>query len=495
MLSDSDPMLYTAADVRALDRLAIDTLPIAGHDLMQRAGQALFDGIECCWRDAAKLAVVCGAGNNAGDGYVVAKLLAEKGRQVEVLWLCAPEKLAGDAGRAARDFLAAGGRAVPFEPACLAGADLVVDALLGTGLTRAVEGDWRAAIEAINAASVPVLSVDIPSGLDADTGAVRGVAVRAVRTLTFIGRKRGLYTGAGPAYAGNVDFHALAVPESIYEKVPARARLLQAERLPFPRSRRRRDSHKGDFGHVLIIGGDRGMAGAARLAAEAAARVGAGLVSVATREDNVARIGAARAELMVHGAESMPSLAALIARATLIVVGPGLGRGLWGRQGLAAALDSRLPLVVDADALNLLAAEPVTRGHWVLTPHPGEAARLLGSDSRAVQADRFGAVEALAERHQAVVVLKGAGTLIAAPGAPIELCPYGNPGMASGGMGDVLSGVIGGLLAQGLDAADAARTGVCVHALAADRAARAGERGLLAGDVIAELRGVVNGLG
>jgi len=494
MPRDTHLPLYTAAEVRALDRLAIDAGPGDGYDLMQRAGQALFDCIARHWPGATRVAVVCGAGNNAGDGYVVARLLAHAGRNVEVVWLCAPEKLTGDARRAADDFRAAGGHAAAFAPGCLAGVDLIVDALLGTGLTRDVEGEWKTAVDAINAASAPVLSVDIPSGLDADTGAVRGAAVRAARTLTFIGRKRGLHTSAGPARTGVIDFDSLAVSEAIYAQVPARARLLQTQRLAFPRSRRARDSHKGDFGHVLVIGGEHGMAGAARLAGEAAARVGSGLVSIATRDSNVVQIGAARPELMVRGVETQAALAALLARASVIVVGPGLGREDWGRRTLAAALDSRLPLVVDADALNLLAADPVARGNWILTPHPGEAARLLGTTSQAVQADRFGVAAELSERHAAVVVLKGAGTLVVAPGGSIDVCPCGNPGMASGGMGDVLSGVIGGLLAQGLGAMDAAGTGVCLHALAADRAALSGERGLLAGDVIAELRGVVNGL-
>lgn len=494
MPAAADTMLYTAADVRALDRLAIDTIPIAGYELMQRAGRALFDCIERRWPDAASVAVVCGAGNNAGDGYVVAGLLAAAGRRVGVLWLCAPDRLTGDALAAARAYLEAGGVAVPFTATGLGDADLIVDALLGTGLARDVEGAWRAAIEAVNATTVPVLAVDVPSGLDADTGAVRGAAVAATDTLTFIGRKRGLYTGAGPDRAGRIGFDALAVPDSIYEGVAPAARLLTTERLPFPAGRRRRDAHKGDFGHVLVIGGEQGMAGAARLAAEAAARVGSGLISVATRAGNVAQIGAARPELMVRGAESRAEFAAMIARATVVVVGPGLGRDAWGRLGLAAALDSRLPLVVDADALTLLAAEPAARGNWVLTPHPGEAGRLLGTDSRSVQADRFGAARALAERYRAAIVLKGAGTLVAAGGAPVDVCPLGNPGMASGGMGDVLSGVIGGLIAQRLDPVDAARTGVCLHAQAGDRAARAGERGLLAGDVLAELRAVVNAL-
>ena len=252
-----------------------------------------------------------------------------------------------------------------------------------------------------------------------------------------------------------------------------------------------RASHKGDYGHVLVVGGDHGMAGAVRLAGEAAARTGSGLVSIATRRAHAASITAARPELMCHGVESAHDLRLLLQRASVVAIGPGLGQSAWACGMLAAVLQTRLPLVVDADALNLLAQEPMQCDHWVLTPHPGEAARLLGITAQQIQADRLHAVQALQQRYGGVCVLKGAGSLVCASDA-MTLCEAGNPGMASGGMGDVLTGIIAGLLAQGLSLVDAANAGVYIHATAGDRAAQEGERGLLASDLLPQLRRLVN---
>ncbi len=483
--------LYTAEEVRELDRLAIEH-GIPGYELMQRAGQALADRVAAHWPQVQTVLVVCGAGNNAGDGYVAARLLDEAGYQVQIAWLSDPATLSG-AARQAAEALSDTLVPVHFNVEQLVSAGLVIDALLGTGLARDVDGEWRTAIEAINDTDVPVLSADIPSGLDADTGAVRGVAVLASETVTFIGRKRGLYTGAGMRHAGVVSFADLEVPVAVYDVIEPTCTIIDAASVNSFLAPRCVDAHKGHFGHVLVVGGDTGMAGAVRLAAEAAARTGSGLVSVATRAAHAAIISATRAELMCHGVETVAQLQPLLARASVVVVGPGLGQNSWGRDMLMAVLQTDLPLVVDADALNLLAHEPLARGHWVITPHPGEAARLLACSTAEIQADRFAALAGLAERYQAVTVLKGAGSLVGAPGATVQLCDRGNPGMASGGMGDVLGGVIAGLVAQGLSLHEAAVTGVYVHARAADLAAEAlGERGLLAGDVINRLQSVVN---
>lgn len=254
---------------------------------------------------------------------------------------------------------------------------------------------------------------------------------------------------------------------------------------------RARASHKGDYGHVLVVGGDHGMVGAVRLAGEAAARTGSGLVSIATRAAHAAVIAAVRPELMCHGVECARDLRVLLQRASVIAIGPGLGQSAWAHDMLAAVLQMRLPRVVDADALNLLAQEPMQCDHWVLTPHPGEAARLLGMTTKQVQADRLQAAQALQQRYGGVCVLKGAGTLVCTSES-VAICEAGNPGMASGGMGDVLTGVIAGLLAQGLSLVDAACAGVYIHAKAGDRAAQEGERGLLASDVMPHLRKLVN---
>jgi NAD(P)H-hydrate epimerase len=311
--------------------------------------------------------------------------------------------------------------------------------------------------------------------------------------MTFIGRKRGLYTGAGVRCAGHLEFDGLQVPADTHASQPAEVQLVKQPALgPLARAREA-DAHKGDFGHVLVVGGNRGMAGAVRLAAEAAARCGAGLVSVACRDENVSGLNAGRYELMVHGVRQAAELDPLLSRADVAVIGPGLGQGRWSRQLFERVIAAKLPLVVDADALNLLARDPLSRDNWILTPHPGEAGRLLGQAASVLQQDRFAAIRRLVDRYHGVVVLKGAGSLIAAGSGPIRLCDQGNPGMASGGMGDVLSGVLAALLAQGLGLFEAASAGVWLHGKAADLAAgERGERGLLAGDLMPFLRTLIN---
>jgi hydroxyethylthiazole kinase-like uncharacterized protein yjeF len=485
--------LYRAAQVRELDRLAIEEHAVPGYTLMSRAGAAAFALLRERWPQATRLAVVCGGGNNGGDGYLVARLAHQAGLTVSALWLSDPEKLKGDARRAYQEARQSGVPIQPFAVSSLATAEVIVDAILGTGLEREVSGAWREAIAAINGHAGGVLAIDIPSGLHADTGAVLGAAVRADITVTFIGLKQGLFTGEGPSYCGVLRFDNLDVPADIYATVHPACRRYAGEDLPQLLAPRPRSAHKGYYGHVLVVGGDLGMAGAARMAAEAAARCGAGLVSVATRAAHAGQQAAARPELMFRGVETPSELEPLLERATVIALGPGLGRTSWSQDMLRAVLATPdYPLVVDADALNLLAAEPAVRQDWVLTPHPGEAARLLRMSTAQVQADRFAAVSELALRFGGVCVLKGAGTLIAERGQGLALCSCGNPGMASGGMGDVLTGLIAGLLAQGLPLWQAARAGVYVHARAADLAAGGGERGLLALDLMPKLRELVN---
>jgi NAD(P)H-hydrate epimerase len=483
--------LYRAAQVRELDRLAIGEAGIPGYTLMNRAAGAAWDVLRAQWPQARHIRVLCGTGNNGGDGYVLARLARAAGCEVEVLQFGAAGRISGDAQTARTDWLAAGGGEHAFEASRLAPADVLVDAVLGTGFRHGLDARWQAAFEAINRRGVPVLALDVPSGLDSDTGHVAEVAIRAQQTVTFIGRKAGLYTGQGPDQAGAITCADLDVPEALRERVPPCASL----HLAVPAgvlAPRARTAHKGRFGHVLILGGNHGMAGAARLAGEAALRAGAGLVSVATRAAHAPWLAATCPELMCHGVETTAELQPLLRKATVVVAGPGLGRSRWSRALLGALLEAAPPAVLDADALNLLACDPVRRDDWVLTPHPGEAARLLRTSVAAVGQDRFTAVAALQQRFGGVAVLKGAGTLVYAGAQPPALCGAGNPGMATAGMGDVLSGVIGALLAQGLEAPAAALAGVCAHAVAADRAATAGERGLLARDVIAGLRGVVN---
>ncbi len=484
--------LYTSAQVRELDRHAIEDLGLAGFDLMQRAAGAAWRVLAARWPRIRKIAVLCGTGNNGGDGYLLACQARAAGLQAVVLALGEPATK--DAIRARDAWRDAGGEIVASEPG-LPAADVYVDAIFGTGLARPVEGLVAQTIHHLNATSKPVLALDVPSGIDADTGAVLGVAIRAEITVSFIARKRGLSTGAAMDHCGTLVLDRLGLPEEALANAPYDARLLDARRMSTWLAPRARSAHKGDFGHVLAIGGDAGMGGAIRLCAEAALRVGAGLVSAATRTENIVAINAARPEVMAHAAGDAMEMAPLLDRASVLALGPGLGQSDWSGKLWRAALGSHKPAVVDADALNLLAAQVrVLAPESVITPHPGEAARLLGCDTAQIARDRFAAARELATRYRCVAVLKGAGTLIAHEQGDVAACPWGNPGMASGGMGDVLTGIIAGLMAQGLNAWRAARLGVALHALAGDAAARAGEAGTLASDLFPHLRRLRNGL-
>lgn len=484
--------LYRAEQVRQLDATAIDRFAIPGMTLMENAGAAAWTLLSSLWPGSQNITVLCGAGNNAGDGYVIARLAAAAGRRVRVIALKKPDRLGGDAGTAAQRFLETGQPVQAWSGGGLGETEIIVDALLGTGLDREVTGAYREVIDAANASGAAVLAVDIPSGLHADTGAVMGAAAKADHTVTFIGLKQGLFTGQGREFCGTLHFDDLGVPPNVYEGIVPASTRVDISELSAWLAPRRRTAHKGEFGHVLVIGGDYGFAGAVRMAGEAAARTGAGLVSVATRPEHALTLATARPELMARGVSKAADLNPLLARASVIALGPGLGQSDWSQRLLARCLESKLPLVVDADALNLLAREPAARANWVLTPHPGEAARLLGCSAVDIEADRFAAIHALAEKYGGVIVLKGSGSLVLDEERRCAVCDGGNPGMASGGMGDVLTGVIAGLLAQGFPAGRAAVLGVCLHAAAADRAAGEGERGLLATDLLPWIRRLAN---
>lgn len=484
--------IYSVASVRKIDRAAIEAGNILGYTLMTRAGQFSFAVIRQKYPDATHWQVVCGSGNNGGDGYVIARLAMDAGISVSVIALTPSEDLPGDAATAAMDFAATGGVVVEFTGALDSEADLLIDALFGTGLTREVSGAYKEAIEAMNLHVARVIAIDIPSGLDADTGQVMACAVRATDTVTFVGQTPGLYVGDAAAYVGDVYFSALDIPDSIHSLEMPVMRRFDTDRLVQHLPPRSRTSHKGDFGHVLVIGGAPGMPGAVRICGEAALRAGAGGVTVATHPEHSQMICTERPELMCMGVESEADINALIEKADVIAIGPGLGTGEWSRTLLGAVLTCERPLVVDADALNLLADAEASRANWVLTPHPGEAGRLLNTSTAAIQKDRLGSLQAIADRYQGVVVLKGAGTLVStATGAP-WICSAGNPGMAAPGMGDALTGIVAALCAQGLSLQMAAIVGVQIHAEAGDAAAVAGERGLLVTDLLAQLRSIVN---
>ena len=487
--------LYRAEQVRELDRQAIEHHQISGYTLMCRAGAAAFAALNHYWPDTQRIVVACGSGNNGGDGYVIARLAHSKGLHVTVLALAPPEKLSGDALTAYQDCRKAGVTVRPAEQFALDSIkiDLIVDAIFGTGLQRNVSGRWYDLIAELNQQPAPILAIDLPSGLHADRGVALGIAIQAASTISFIGLKQGLFTSQGRDYCGNVLFADLAVPTTVYATAQPSSYLYHGEDLVNLLPPRQPSSHKGDFGHVLLIGGNYGMAGAIRMAAEACARCGAGLTTVATRPEHAMTHAALRPEVMFRGIATPAELDPLLERASVIALGPGLGTDVWAQALFDKVMQSPCPLVIDADALNLLAINPLKNNNWILTPHPGEAGRLIKQTSKDIQADRFTAVKALQDAYQGTIILKGSGTLITNTQSPTRICSAGNPGMASGGMGDVLTGIIAALLAQHLPPYEAASAGVYIHAKAADNAVlQGGQRGLLATDLLPQLIPLVN---
>ena len=521
--------LYTAEDVRRLDQAIMDAEQVSDYELMQRAAFSAFIVQRQRWPRLRHLLVVCGAGNNGGDGYELASIAHEHGIEVVVVAVSDPARLKGAAAQAYQQMaqkpitifydnsqvITALNQAVEQMPQI----DLVIDAILGTGLKGAVRGELEMVISKLNQLSVPILAMDIPSGLSANTGSCLGEAISAAVTVTFVGVKRGLLTHQGPDHYGELYFSSLR--EELPQKPLLEKTLQQTESLqdltepPYqgihfkkltsidialpPRTR---DAHKGQQGHVQVIGGSHGYGGAIILAAEAAARTGSGLVSVVTRTAHVSALLSRCPEIMTLGWELDHSPFDI--KGDVLVVGPGLSKDAWGRHVLTTVLQhggqngGQRVLLLDADALNLVAEDQPLRtlfhqypGECLITPHPGEAARLLQCSTQDIQQDRFAALASLIQTFQCHVLLKGVGTLIGGV-TPItgdhmelRLCLNGNPAMASGGMGDVLSGIIAGLIAQGVKAKDAMVMGACLHGELADQIVeRDSVRHILAGELV-----------
>ncbi|MFN8901050.1 MAG: NAD(P)H-hydrate dehydratase [Lysobacteraceae bacterium] len=481
--------LFRAATVRAIERDAAAS-GVDAAQLMARAGEAAAAECRRRWPLAVQLGVLCGTGNNGGDGYVAAERLKRAGLEVHVVAVGEPRT--PESRAACEAWRATGGATIDMAlpwPAV----DVWIDALFGTGLSRPPEGDAATAIARLaeaRAAGAGILALDVPSGIDADRGSASGGAVIADATLCFIGLKRGLCTGPALDHAGELRVDALEL-DALVARVPPDARWVDASALATALPPRPRDTHKGRQGRVLAVGGSARMEGALVLCAEAAARAGAGAVEALGAPLAIAALRSRRPEVMGDVA-SVPHLQDALARAQVVVIGPGLGEGVWAADAMAMVRRSGRPVVFDADALHRLRDPAERLGDAVLTPPPGAAGALLGLASGEVQADRFAALEALVARWGAVVILKGAGTLVGAPGATPVVVSGGNPGMATAGMGDVLAGLVAGLRAQGLSAFDAAWVGAVAHAEAGDRASVEGQRGLLAGDVLACLRPVLN---
>lgn len=471
--------LYSANGVRNLDRYLIDEQGVSGFGLMQAAARGAFRQLLRRWPDTRSILVLCGAGNNGGDGYVLASLALRHGLNVQCLALTDPAKLQGDARQAWQEAQA---QNVSINlstqladnelSAWLQQADVTVDAILGTGLEGAPRGEFARVIALCHQATA-VLALDLPSGLNASSGAAAGDVISADATVTFIGLKVGLFTGQGPAVCGEILFEDLGTgPHLVNCREPVLATRADWHSCAAHLPRRMSNAHKGHFGHVLVVAGDHGFGGAALLVAEAAARSGAGLVSLATRPEHVTAALSRCPAVMSHGITHACELESLLAAATVIVCGPGLAQGAWGREMLEQVLACNKPQVLDADALNLIAAQGALASNThILTPHPGEAARLLGVSVAEIESDRLAAAGRLQAQYGGTVVLKGAGTVIAGTDGQLSLLSGSNPGMACGGMGDVLAGIIGGLWAQVTDPDQVAITAAALHLAAANTAA------------------------
>lgn len=461
----------------------------AAPSLMERAGT-------CAARIAlamltGRTLILAGPGNNGGDAFVVARHLKQAGHEPVVLFAGSPDKLPADARAAHAAWLTAGGRCVTEYPAGKFG--LIIDGLFGIGLTRAIEDLYADWIERANTSGSPILALDVPSGLNAMTGQTTGPTIRATRTITFIALKPGLLTGDGPDHCGTIDVCDLDLPAGTGDGVTLTPDLFRSCLTP-----RRRNSHKGSFGSVAILGGAPGMAGAALLAGRAALRLGAGRVYVGMLDKETLAVDPLQPELMLRTPQDA------LKRATVLAVGPGLGQSMQAGEMLVQALEHDLPCVIDADGLNLLAQSPllqrqcataaVTQRLTFLTPHPAEAARLLGSTAQEVQADRLSAARLLARRFTAYVALKGCGTIVAAPDGRWFINTTGNPGLASAGSGDVLTGLLAALLAQQWTPLEALLGAVHLHGAAADACVATGHGpvGLTAGELIDAARRLLN---
>ncbi len=484
--------IYSTEEVRALERTA--PLEPGSPTLMQRAGLAAAEhAMQVMSERSRGVLVLAGPGNNGGDAFELAAHLKQHFFRVDVLSCADSGRLSADANAALARWRASGGREMTEFPADVAQYGLIVDGLFGIGLQRPLEGRYAALIESMNASGIPVLALDLPSGLHADTGAIMGIAVRARHTVTFIALKPGLLTLDGPDCCGRVEVASLGL--DVRSLCAPSGQLLSQAVVAQALRRRPKNFHKGDAGNVAVLGGAAGMVGAALLAGRAALRCGAGRVYLGLLDEHTLSVDPSQPELMLRSCAQVPLDDAVIA------AGPGMGRSPEAKAALERALASDSPLVLDADALNLIAAEESLAARTqsrsaatVLTPHPAEAARLLGRKTGEVQSDRLAAARAIAQKYRALVALKGNGTVIAGPLGRWWINPSGHPGMASAGMGDALTGIVAALLAQGAEPSRALTCGVWLHGAAGDAAAslHQGELGTTASDVIEQLRAVLN---
>ncbi|KJY72120.1 bifunctional ADP-dependent NAD(P)H-hydrate dehydratase/NAD(P)H-hydrate epimerase [Vibrio nigripulchritudo] len=485
--------IYTTSQIREGEKLAAKKLGIPMYELMERAGKAIFHLMTHEYATAKKILVLCGTGNNGGDGYVVAKLAKLSGLDVTLWHVGDSDRLTGDALTAQQGWLGIGGEILSPSSSFPKHLELIIDGMLGTGLSGNVRRQYAEVIERVNLHPAPVVAVDVPSGLCADSGFPLGTAIEAEFTVTFIGMKKGLVTGRAKNFTGTLSCDSLGTSEYFKQNVSTPYQMIGSRILDDALPKRKPNSHKGNFGKVLLVGGAHGMGGAITLAASACARTGAGLTKVITYKDNAPSLLATHPEIMIDPNMGNKHLVNdSLQWADTLVLGPGLGQLVWGSELYHLFCHLDLPKVLDADALNFLATQPDKDDNRIITPHPGEASRLLECTVAEVEDNRYQAAANLHEKFGGVVVLKGAGTIVY-DGGTFWVCGQGNPGMSTGGMGDVLSGVIGSLLGQKLNLLDAAKLGVWLHSNAADWCAREeGTIGLLASDLLPYLRKLIN---
>ena len=492
--------LFSIAQIRQIEKRAIELENKTTEHLMISAAKFCLNSLQEKWPDEKNLTLYCGTGNNGGDGLYFGLLAKEAGYQVEVVML-APSKTEGEPKHLSAIRLKlrqAGIEPIIFTSHFIPSGKILVDALLGIGLKGTLKTEYHEVIEHINfyrqQKNIKVLAVDIPSGLDADTGSVADIAVKADMTVTFIGYKPGLLTAAGPEYCGDIVISKLALPDEIFQDIQPFCKKITPQTVQSHLPVRSKTAHKNDSGHVVVIGGgELHLAGAGLLSALAALKIGAGLVSLVVPSKSYMRISHAPAELMCYAIDNFnQETAGFLANASVIVIGPGLGQNAWSKQALTYVLMLNKQVVYDADALNLIAKEDLGASMFlndenksIFTPHPGEAARLLNTSSEALQLDRFKACQTISTQYHATVVLKGAGSLIYNQSHLFSMCTTSEPALATAGTGDVLTGIISGLWAQGLHTHDAASCGVWLHAFLAQlQSKKMGHRGFVASDII-----------
>lgn len=479
--------LYTARQSQHIDTICHKDFDIDPFDLMQKAGASLFEDLKEFLKPHSQICIFCGPGNNAGDGFICGELAAKQGYSVTFVLL---QDESAYKNQALQAFNKAKGCQAQFTntlPKHMVGFDVIVDALFGSGLSRNVDGDYAQAIELINDSDLPILAADIPSGLCADTGSILSTAVKACKTSSFITLKQGQYTRSGPDCCGQICFHDLNIPKEAYTKVPHASELLNASLLNHKLDRNQ-NTHKGSFGHSLLIGGFEGMMGAILIAARACLRAGSGLVTVATSTDHQSVLTTAQPEVLTASAFNKKQMQEKMKTCEVIAIGPGLDTEEESIEVFLDTIQTDKPLVIDADALNILSQNPQHKNNWILTPHPKEASRLLNCSVKDIQENRFKSAKELQQKYGGVIILKGCGTIICDAKQNLFVSPHGNPFMATGGMGDALTGILTALLAQGFQTDEAAKLAVIWHGLTADKLFAKDHQTILATDLIKSLR-------